>query len=549
MSHVTLRATVAAVATHLLLLALSASAQSWSQVPTPNPGPDRNQVRGISALSPTEVWAVGRYMLNPWGTTPSLNHNLVMRYDGASWTLYPVTNHGLTYNCLYDVEALSSTNVWAVGDFDAGGGNAQAQLLHYDGSTWSSEVVNFPHPGSPWPGSTTFEAIDAISPTDIWAVGTRSVPNIDSAFAYHFDGSSWSTIPVPAVGNRRNNLRDVHGLAANDVWTVGSYRNGPYGGQFKPMALHWDGTDWTSFPLPAATHSMIAELECVRMVAPNDVWAAGTILTGGTLLLHFDGSSWSQVPGPVGGGDFAVLTPNDIYSVGAIITHWDGASWSVVDSLQSFPSASLTSASVLPDGEIWAGGVSRDLAPNGDDYTLVYRSHSPLPRLAVTASAPSVPAGTPVQLLAQPPTPGTYTYRWTAATPNAFSNPGIANPTVSPTAPTAYAVHVTDQAGNSLQGVVRVGIGTPTGLSATASPLQLGASPNPFSDQLAITLASARPLQAHLTLTDALGRLVARQSVALPPGQHQLPLSLPAPSIPPGTYLLTLHTPDGISHL
>ena len=527
-----------------LLLAGSAFAQNWSQVPTPNPGPDLNYLRGISAVSSNEVWAVGRYQVNNFGINPSVSANLIIRWDSTGWTTYPFANLGLASTVINDIEAISSNNIWAVGTCEPGGGG-KAQLLHWDGSSWTGQIVHFPLPGSPWSGSTNFEAIDAISANDIWAVGSKAEPNVRPALAYHYNGTSWDTVSVPPLG-LYNDLLDVDGISANDVWAVGHYRLTHFGGQFKSMAMHWDGTAWTHVPLPARYDTIISELSQVKMVASNDVWAICGVLTGGAFMLHWDGTSWTDMPLVGGGGDLAVLAPNDIYSVGNNIAHWDGSSWTVVDSLAGFADASLIAAAVLPSGEIWAAGVSRDLGMNPDYHTLVYRRSGALPPLSVMASSPMVPAGTSVQLMAQPGGTGTYTYEWTAQAANTFSNPSIANPTVTPMVPTSYAVNVTDQNGYSVQGVVRVGIGVITSVTSAQEASQVTASPNPFREELRLTIQAGKAGQARVTLTDMLGREVYSRQAVLPAGPYQLRLDNTASSLPQGYYLLRLQTSDGL---
>jgi hypothetical protein len=109
------------------------------------------------------------------------------------------------------------------------------------------------------------------------------------------------------------------------------------------------------------------------MVSANDVWAIGSFLTGGIIMLHYDGTSWTEVITPGGGGALAVVSANDIWSVGEEIVHWDGTSWTKIDSLTNHISPSLISTLVLPNGDIWAAGRDADSSLNPIFTTLVYR--------------------------------------------------------------------------------------------------------------------------------------------------------------------------------
>ncbi len=59
-------------------------------------------------------------------------------WDGTSWTTYPTPNPGAHRNIPGDIEALTSTDIWVVGDyFDADGGPPHTLAEHWDGATWT----------------------------------------------------------------------------------------------------------------------------------------------------------------------------------------------------------------------------------------------------------------------------------------------------------------------------------------------------------------------------------------------------------------------------
>jgi len=87
-------------------------------------------------------------------------------------------------------------------------------------------------------------------------------------------------------------LTGVDALSASDVWAVGYYFDG---GINQPLALHWDGSTWSNSPIPGA-----GMLRKVKAIAPDNVWAAGTYYNATaqlyqTLLAHFDGTVWTTV--------------------------------------------------------------------------------------------------------------------------------------------------------------------------------------------------------------------------------------------------------------
>ena len=173
-------------------------------------------------------------------------------------------------------------------------------------------------------------------------------------------------------------LLSITGSSASDVYTVGA----DPGDGFGPYVLHYDGTSWqrlntgesgdlwwiSTTPIDGAYYMAGVNRLVLRYDAATsrffevpppsgsetlfgiwgasggDIWAVGgnpTDESGGGLLLHFDGITWSSI-------DLSNLFPTgiptlykvwgrsaaDIYAVGrnGTILHFDGTSWSVVPS-------------------------------------------------------------------------------------------------------------------------------------------------------------------------------------------------------------------------
>ncbi len=137
----------------------------WSVV-TPPSTPDAADpyITGLAALGPNDVWAVG--------TTSSQapRHTLVEHWNGTGWSVVPSANTNDSGH-LYQVRALSATNVWAVGS------DGSPLVEHWNGTVWAL----IPGPSPAGAGSSALEALAAISAGDIWAVGF----NGDSTLTEH----------------------------------------------------------------------------------------------------------------------------------------------------------------------------------------------------------------------------------------------------------------------------------------------------------------------------------------------------------------------------
>jgi hypothetical protein len=339
---------ISSAAIILLLISTQSFGQlGWTEVPTPNPSPTRNMVRGISGTSSADVWAVGSYEETLAGPPYNVQNDLLLHWNGNSWQQSPALHLSTTLDDLFDVEAISTNNLWAVGNYNDV--STRAEILHYDGTTWTNYPVPF------IPGGSYLYGITAISATDIWAGGGRVGSPTRPAYTMHYNGSSWTEVAVPIVGSYRNAFNDIHGIASNDVWAGGHYGNSS--GDYRALMMHWNGSAWVNVPLPASITAQLGEVLTLKMVAANDVWAQGYYHAGGGFEIHWNGSTWTEViPANNAGGAYAVLSSNNIYAVGDEIDHWDGAAWSQADALAQINYPSLGSAVVFPNGEIWAGG-------------------------------------------------------------------------------------------------------------------------------------------------------------------------------------------------
>jgi hypothetical protein len=91
-------------------------------------------------------------------------------------------------------------------------------------------------------------------------------------------------------------LNAVAEIAPNDVWAVGSIGSGTL--KVQPLVEHFNGTTWSVVPTPTAPNG--STLNGVAGVAASDVWAVGTSgsATSPPLVEHWNGTSWSIVSTP-----------------------------------------------------------------------------------------------------------------------------------------------------------------------------------------------------------------------------------------------------------
>jgi hypothetical protein len=338
----------------------------WQVISSPNGTKQVNELHGVSAVSDSDVWAVGV----SYNTERTLSTSLIEHWNGMQWTVIPSPNPSSTLNVLNAVAAVSANDVWAVGI--APTGSNPILIIHWNGSVWS--VV--PNPPSSMP-LNNLAALAVISANDVWAVGTGLIGDEDATATLHWNGTAWSVIPSPNVGPEVDNtLAGVTAVASNDVWAVGTQQptslTDPH-----TLILHWNGAAWTIVPSPNDGGSTVDNhLLAAAAVASNDVWATG--FSGfGTLTEHWDGASWTVVPTPTIAGSEPLFLPsvvalasNDVWTVGeffqtrrsrsrTLTEQWDGAQWNVVQSPnRGSDHNELFGLGATPSGTLWAVGTA-----------------------------------------------------------------------------------------------------------------------------------------------------------------------------------------------
>jgi hypothetical protein len=346
-----------------------ASGGVWQVAPTVSPqaaARTQSALFGASLASADDGWAVGNLVTtvrNPQGGPRLvLSRALAERWNGTSWNqvamAQPATQHAL----LQGVADLGSDDAWAVGftgDVAPETTSPSGGLVeHWNGTHWQIART----PGSL---AETLNAVAGTGPNDVWVAGSVNLgaprPAGDNTFFEHFDGTRWQTVPGPA-GNFSEDPVDVTALAAlspSDVWAVGT-QNAEGAGEpgILNMAAHWDGTAWTIIPTPNLGSS-VSQSDVptgVTAISANDVWASGVEFTGCQAA-----SGVSRLRGVTG----QCLVP--------YVLHWDGTAWSLTTTPDPGAFGTiLNSITALSASDIWAVGQTQSSA-TGPVRTLTER--------------------------------------------------------------------------------------------------------------------------------------------------------------------------------
>lgn len=207
----------------------------WSVVPSLSIKTANNVFLGAKALSANDAWVVGFYSME------GVLRTLIEHWDGTQWSIVPSPNVG-PWSAVMSLSAVTPDDIWSVGAY-SDDSPLQTLVEHWDGSQWS--VV--PSPSIEF-STTTLSAVAAISSSDVWAVGQSW--ETDQPVIEHWNGSQWSIVTGPSKG-MLNNLNSVAAISGNDVWAVGDYTNEAE--TVQTLAAHYNDPCALITPTPTAT--------------------------------------------------------------------------------------------------------------------------------------------------------------------------------------------------------------------------------------------------------------------------------------------------------
>jgi hypothetical protein len=303
----------------------------------------------VTVTDTGDVWALGSYRAD------RRDHVLVLHRGADGWEQVPVADPSGREFAATGIDVDETGAVWLSGFRFEEDLIESAAVLRYDGAEWSDvPTPDFRYDSPLWD-------VDAVSSTDVWAVGAFEHPDTqnEETLALHYEGDSFTQEPTPSPGYIVE-LRSVEATNSTDVWAVGD-------GDRRPMALHWDGSTWTerrfpdfrSFsPLSVAAH------------ADGRAWAVGLadVHKLRSKLVEWNGTAWEKVriPNPDGhdlligidvSGDrgWAVgerrLARNDDF-----VLAWDGTDWARAHAGTPGRSSGLLQVAIGPDQTAWAVG-------------------------------------------------------------------------------------------------------------------------------------------------------------------------------------------------
>ncbi|QKW37549.1 hypothetical protein HUT06_29010 [Actinomadura sp. NAK00032] len=310
-----------------------------------------NYLYDVDAASPDSVWISGLQgeVVIPTGpfTSKTIPGNpVVRRWKNGGWVEYDLQNLP-EHASITDVDAVAPEDVW-IGGTRLGDGTTGARgpyLGHFTGSRFEEVALPaasktltvdasadgvwvtvdsgvYRRTGGTWTHVTTLPNVYLRQFTiraddDIWVLSTPG--QYDRTLeAYHWDGQSWTQVPVDQPPEGINGITDMVAVSPTEAWAVGtSYHTSPA----SPVLVRWDGTAWSSIAPPPGLNAL------TRIVKGEDgtLWALGHNLDEPAKpgLIRYSGGTWERV------ATTAVPNRSNIYATALAVVPGTGALWTL----------------------------------------------------------------------------------------------------------------------------------------------------------------------------------------------------------------------------
>jgi hypothetical protein len=152
-------------------------------------------------------WVVGCYR-NGSNDIAVLN-----KWNGNSWENVSLTGEVNNGYCLNEIEVVTDTDVWVIGDKYQNG-----ILLHWDGLSWKQFLA------PPLGGGV---AVGAVATGQVWVLGGDGI--------YYWDNNTWTHTEMPVYfwySENGSAHPKILAVSQNNVWVGGR------------TLYHWDGNEW-----------------------------------------------------------------------------------------------------------------------------------------------------------------------------------------------------------------------------------------------------------------------------------------------------------------
>ena len=264
----------------------------WQEV---RQGPPSPNLAGIQAISAHSVWVFN----DPYSSESSA----IFHFDGTSWTQQTINANLSAHARILSLKMASDSQGWAVVSASGDFGNPDYTVIQYAGDdTWTvHSVINAGNLGE-------ISGLAMVSPTDGWAFGSRAIDGPSNVTAgkpvpqmlYHYSNGKWRSVPLQFTsGGAFITLQAIVMRSAHDGWIIAQEQNmqpgvTASGIEKHTILLHYDGSTWTEAQTPDAGGD--ASTITGMAFAGDSGWACGFVasLPGGQTIQDSDVPSYGS---------------------------------------------------------------------------------------------------------------------------------------------------------------------------------------------------------------------------------------------------------------
>lgn len=230
-------------------LALHWDGRTWNTISLPTFTHSLATFASIAPVASDDVWIAGSLREGDGQSSPYTYQPLMLHWDGMKWQQVTGATLSTGKNASFSgISANSATDIWAVGSIDRTKPYTHELIEHWDGTSWQL----IPPPDEKIPhysiNGTSLNSVVAVSATDVWAVGSWDLTGSDangngSSMIEHWNGQKWNYILMSRLDSRSDELVSIKALSPTNIWAVGTFVN-PNTRLGDIYLQHWDGKEW-----------------------------------------------------------------------------------------------------------------------------------------------------------------------------------------------------------------------------------------------------------------------------------------------------------------